>query len=106
MFRLSSGVGRPAASHSHAGARNLASSASREPGPAAHRWAPVAELLDLHRLPLAAVRDRVETEIRAHRVDVHEVVARVGHDAAVPVQAPELAVPDLVDPAGGAPADL
>src|SRR2546427_7049774 len=60
-----------------------------------------SELLDLHRLPLAAVRDRVETEIRAHRVDVHEVVARVGHDAAVPVQAPELAVPDLVDPAGG-----
>src|SRR2546427_9660059 len=61
-----------------------------------------SELLDLHRLPLAAVRDRVETEIRAHRVDVHEVVARVGHDAAVPVQAPELAVPDLVDPPGRA----
>src|SRR5207253_4241979 len=35
------------------------------------------------------------------RVHVHEVVARVGHDAAVPVEAPERAVPDLVDPAGG-----
>src|SRR3989442_11454088 len=82
------------------------SSAAREPGAAAHRRAAVAELLRLHRLPLAAVRDRVEAEVKAHRVHVHEGVARVGHDAAVPGAAPERRLPDLVDPAGGDAEDL
>src|SRR5437867_10895790 len=59
----------------------------------------VAETLGLHRLSLAAVRYRVEAEVRAHRVHVHEVVARVGGDAAVAVESAQLAVPDLVDPA-------
>src|SRR3989441_4775039 len=73
------------------------------PGPAAHRGAPVAELLRLHGLALAAVGDRVEQEVRADGVHVHQVVAAVGGDAAVAVEAAQLAVPDLVDAAGGDP---
>src|SRR4030095_10320279 len=64
---------------------------SRKGGPA------IAELLDLHGLSLAAIGDGVEAKVVAHRVDLHQVVPRVGHDAAVPVQTAELAAGDLVD---------
>src|SRR5204863_4882771 len=70
-------------------------------GAAAHRRTAVAELLRLHGLPLAAVRDRVEAEVVADGVDVHEVVAGVRRDAAVAIQPPELTVDDLVDLASG-----
>src|SRR5262245_59980739 len=66
--------------------------APEHPRAGAHRRAAVAELLGLHRLSLAAVRDRVQAEVGADRVDVHEVVARVGRDPAVAVQLAQLAV--------------
>src|SRR4029450_9156805 len=59
---------------------------------------PLPEPLGLHRLALAAVRDREQLEVGGDRVHVHEVVARVGGDAAVAVEAAQLAVPDLVGP--------
>src|ERR687891_676528 len=71
--------------------------AARQAGSAAHRWPAVAELLGLHRLPLAAVRNGIEPEVRSHRVDVHEVLARVGHDAAVAIETAQPAITDLVD---------
>src|SRR5713101_8492668 len=77
--------------------------AARDDGPAAHRRPAVAELLGLHGLTLAAVRDGIETEVAADGVHVHEIVAAVRHDPAVPIEAAELAMPDLVDLAGGAP---
>src|SRR5881409_2090658 len=79
-------------------ARRMGSSPD-DPRAAPHRRPAVAETLGLHRLSLAAVRYRVEAEVRAHRVHVHEVVARVGGDPAVAVESAQLAVPDLVDPA-------
>src|SRR5213593_2884432 len=66
---------------------------------APHRRPAVAETLGLHRLSLAAVGYRVEAEVRADRVHVHEVVARVGGDPAVAVESAQLAVSDLVDTA-------
>src|SRR5256712_5003263 len=66
---------------------------------APRRGPAVAETLGLHRLSLAAVRYRVEAEVRADRVHVHEVVARVGGDPAVAVESAQLAVSDLVDTA-------
>src|SRR5947209_8946727 len=74
-------------------------SSSDDSRAAPHRRPAIAEALGLHRLSLAAVRYRVEAEVRADRVDVHEVIARVGHDPAVPVESAKLAVPDLVDAA-------
>src|SRR5262245_4574636 len=65
---------------------------------APHRRPAVPESLGLHRLALAAIRDREELEIGAHRVHVHEVVARVGGDAAVAVETAQLAVANLIDP--------
>src|SRR5215813_323668 len=89
---------RPTAATTMSAPRTLAAD---HPRARSHRRASVAELLGLHRLPLAAVRDRVETEVRADGVDVHEVVPRVGGDAAVAVELAELAVLDLVDAARG-----
>src|SRR3989442_10394845 len=54
-----------------------------DPCPRPHRGPAVAEALGLHRLSLAAVRDRIDTEVGADGVDVDEIVARVGGDAAV-----------------------
>src|SRR5512144_1321023 len=51
--------------------------ASRDAGPAAHGGPAVAELPGLHRLPLAAIRDRVDPEVGARGVHVHQVVAGV-----------------------------
>src|SRR5262245_7854505 len=68
------------------------------PRAAPHRGPAVAETLGLHRLALAAVRDREELEVGAHRVHVHEVVARVSGDAAVAVEPAQLAVSNFVDP--------
>src|SRR5262249_55726994 len=79
-------------------APNASLSAPDHPRAAPHGRPAVAETLGLHRLTLAAVRDREELEVGAHRVHVHEVVARVGGDAAVAVEAAQLAVRDLVDP--------
>src|SRR3989442_9757344 len=76
---------------------------ARDDGPAAHGRPAVAELLGLHGLTLAAIRDGIETEVAAHGVHVHEVVAAVRHDPAVPIEAAELAVAGLVDLAGGDP---
>src|SRR5206468_1167738 len=64
---------------------------------AAHRRSAVTELLALHRLPLAAVGDRVEPEVTADGVHLHQIVARVGGDAAVAIEARELAAFDRVD---------
>src|SRR3989454_4884134 len=102
-----SAAGAAATRSSAASSRGISArptaSAPHHPGPAAHRGAPVAELLRLHGLALAAVGDRVEQEVRADGVHVHQVVAAVGGDAAVAVEAAQLAVPDLVDAAGGGP---
>src|SRR2546427_2422384 len=68
--------------------------------PTAHRRSSVAELLRLHGLALAAVRNRVEQEVGADGIHVHQVIAAVGGDAAVPVEASQLALLDLVDAPG------
>src|SRR3990172_6562647 len=75
---------------------HYADNRAREPRAAPHRRAAVAQLLGLHGLALAAVGDRVEAEVRPHRVHLHQVVLGVGHDAAIPIELAELAVPDLV----------
>src|SRR5262249_32543619 len=68
--------------------------------PTAHRRSSVAELLRLHGLSLAAVRNRVEQEVGADGIHVHQVITAVGGDAAVSVEASQLAVLDLVDAPG------
>src|SRR5947209_18640869 len=68
--------------------------------PTAHRRSSVAELLRLHGLALAAVRNRVEQEVGADGIHVHQVIAAVGGDAAVSVEASQLALLDLVDAPG------
>src|SRR5256885_14370851 len=88
----------PAATATISAPRTLSPDAPRA-GP--HRRAAVAEALGLHRLSLAAIRDRIETKVRADRVDVQEIVAGVRGDPAVAVESPELPVPDLVDSARG-----
>src|SRR5262249_62044693 len=74
---------------------------SRDDGAASHGRPTVAQLAALHRLPLAAVRDGVESEVAPDRVDLGEIVAAVRHDAAVAIQATEAPVDDLVHLAGG-----
>src|SRR5438552_11304192 len=81
----------------------VSASSSAHPCARAHGGAAVAELLRLHRLALAAVRDRIEPEVRADGVDVHQVVACVRLDPAVAVHLPQLAIADLVDLAGRDP---
>src|SRR5262245_6463510 len=83
----------PAAASAISAARTLAPEHARA---SAHRGTTVAEPLGLHRLALAAVWDRVQAEIGADGVDVHQIVPRVGGDATVAVEPAELAVPDLV----------
>src|SRR5262249_52537685 len=73
-------------------------SAADHPGSTAHRRPSVAELLRLHRLAFATVRNRVEEEVRADGIDVHQGIAAVGGGAALAVEASQLAVSDLVDP--------
>src|SRR2546427_12553637 len=79
--------------------------------PTAHRRSSVAELLRLHGLALAAVRNRVEQEVGADGLHVHQVIAAVGGHAAVSVDAAQLALLDLLDAPGrdaeglAAPAD-
>src|SRR3990172_11932430 len=68
----------------------------RQPGPRAHRGAAVGHALRLHRLALAAVRDREQPEVAAHRVHVQEVVPRVACQAAVAEHFADLTVLDLV----------
>src|SRR5437773_12491143 len=68
--------------------------------PTAHRRSSVAELLRLHGLALAAVRNRVEQEVGADGIHVHQVIAAVGGDAAVSVEASQLALLDIVDAPG------
>src|SRR3990172_5500668 len=75
---------------------HYADNRAREPRAAPHRRAAVAQLLGLHGLALAAVGDRVEAEVRPHRIHLHQVVLGVGHDAAIPIEPAELAIPDLV----------
>src|SRR5437870_8302476 len=65
--------------------------------PTAHRRSSVAELLRLHGLALAAVRNRVEQEVGADGIHVHQVIAAVVGDAAVLVKASQHALIDLVD---------
>src|SRR3990170_94792 len=59
---------------------HCADNGAGEPRAAPHRRAAVAQLLGLHGLALAAVGDRVETEVRPHRVHLHQVVLGIGHD--------------------------
>src|SRR5207249_9796583 len=68
--------------------------------PTAHRRSSVAELLRLHGLALAAVRNRVEQEVGADGIHVHQVIAAVAGDAPASVEASQLALPDHVDPPG------
>src|SRR2546425_2483348 len=65
--------------------------------PTAHRRSSVAELLRLHGLALPAVRNRVGQEVGADGIHVHQVIASVGGDVPVSVDAPELPLLDLVD---------
>src|SRR5712691_9445151 len=71
--------------------------ASREDGAAAHGRATIAELLGLHGLSLAAVRNGIEPEVAPDGVHLHEVVAAVGHDPPIAIQASKLPVANLVD---------
>src|SRR5262245_12771466 len=71
-------------------------SASRDTGAAAHGGAAVAGLARLHGLSLAAVGDRIEPEVVAHGVDVHQVVAGVGGHSAIAKELAQLALADLV----------
>src|SRR5689334_4123155 len=73
------------------------SSASGDAGAAAQRGTAVAELLGLHRLPLAAVGDGIDPEVAPDGVDVQQEISRVGGDATVAVQTAEAAALDLVD---------
>src|SRR5437660_11014623 len=68
--------------------------------PTAHRRSSVAELLRLHGLALAAVRNRVEQEVGADGIHVHQVIEAVGGDAAVSVVASQPALLALVDAMG------
>src|SRR5262249_51918347 len=94
------------------GARARVLGGDRRPSPpdaaggAARGRPAVTELLRLHGLALAAVGNRIEQEVRADGVDVHQVVAAVGRDAAVTVEAAQLALFDLVDAPGRDPGVL
>src|SRR3990170_1845466 len=68
----------------------------REPRPRAHRGTTVRHALRLHRLALAAVRDREQPEVAPHRVHVQEVVPRIARQAAIAEHLADLAVLDLV----------
>src|SRR3989442_13097578 len=89
---------RPAARSSGDVASALA---ARDDGPAEHGRPAVAELLGLHGLTLAAVRDGIEAEVTAYGVDVHEVAAAVRPDPPGPIETAELAGADLAELAGG-----
>src|SRR5262245_8318557 len=82
-------------------ARAARTSAPDDAGAAAHGRPPVAELLGLHGLALAAIGDGIEEKVAADGVHVHQIVPAVGGDAAVAVETAELAVANLVDRASG-----
>src|SRR5438552_13640230 len=85
------------------GTRARRMSASHHAGAAAERGPAVTELAALHGLPLAAVGNGVDAEVRADAVDVHQEVARVRDDPAVAIEPAEPAVLDLIDLARGDP---
>src|SRR5712692_6753177 len=74
----------------------ISGSSAAETGARPQSRAAIGHALHLHRLSLAAIRNRDEAQIIPHCVDVHEKALRVRHHAARAVEPPQLAMFDFV----------
>src|SRR5438552_19176156 len=74
-----------------------------EASAASHCGPSIAEATTLHGLAFPTVRDRVETEVAAGGVHLHEIIFGIGHDPAASIQLADLAFIDLIDFLSGDP---